>query len=435
MKLINLLPALFIAVLLSGCSSNKVPDGPPLDRVANWYEHPDYSWGTEDTLREWIDTPTPLITAYNPNNRWSNGMAASMTPFLVDWENSTWNASDDSIQTNSYAIVKNVYVGGNPVLGQVKLATIRIPEGGIKHVEFVLVRYSLKGLAKTGGHVMIRFVFHEDNRPQVLNAVGSRNIDTPYIDDLIISWEAWRPTQDEFAFSKGLEMGNYQLTPRMYSGNQRFLQDLLRGAVWDCYPLDLTQAENMGDTILASGLLLGDGIARKQIWGILEANLVIQLSAEEQAKWNKQDQNRARRMLAMEGIPENPIKPFIEGVNPGYQIIQRSCINASLKQIDLAMEFLYQDQHLGPWPGINVSPEKIPAWFNDVNEGNGWATFYNAPYAIFWYMGHKEIMPYKAYVPLKNVGLLEMKKRNKPLFYRYGKAYSSPYGPLKDRIM
>lgn len=435
MTFVILFPILAAPVLLSGCATGKVPSGPPLERVSRWYETPDYSWGSATELKEWVNTETPTITANNPENRWPNGMAASMTPFIVDWMRSSWDLNDHKVDTNAYAIVKNVYVGGNPILGQVQLSTIRIPEGGVKKVEFIIVRYALKGIAKTGGHVQLRFVFEENKRPELLNSDGSRNAESPYLDDLIISWEAWRPTQQKWSFKDGLNMDNYRLSARMYAGNQRFLQDLLRGAVWDCYPLDLSLTESMGDTILASGLLLGDGLARKLIWSILEEGLIIQPSGEVQATWEKQDKNLARRMLAMEAIPDSPIKPYIEELDPGYHAVQRSCINASLKQIDLAMEYLYQDQALGPWPGINVSPEKIPSWFDDVVEGNGWGTFYHAPYALLWIMGHKEIMPYKAYIPLMKAGLLELNKKGRPVFYRYGKKYSSPYGPLKDRIM
>lgn len=430
---------LFICGLLlaifAGCKSNKVPHGPPLERVSDWYENPDYGWGNADTLKEWLKTPTPSITAHNPNNRWPNGMAASMTPFIVDWAQSSWDLNDHKVDANAYAIVKNVYVGGNPIFGQVKLSTIRIPEGGVEKVELVIVRYALKGIAKTGGHVQLRFVFAEDKRPELLDKDGSLNAEAPYLDDLIISWEAWRPTQQKWSFKDGLDEENYQLTARMYSGNQRYLQDMIRGAVWDCYPLNLSLADSMGDTILASGLILGDGLARKLIWNILENGLIYEPTENVKANWKRQDKNRARQMFALEGMPDNPLKPYIEEAHPGYHAIQRSCINASLKQIELAMDYLYQEQRLTDWSGINVSPEKIPKWFDDVNEGKGWATFYDAPYAFFWFMGHKQIMPYKAYVPLKNAGLLQLNKKGRPIFYRYGKAYSSPYGPLKDRIM
>lgn len=433
-KLKPILFYLLTIFLLSGCASN-VPPGPSLKRVDRWYETPEYNWGNADTLKEWLNNPTPSITAYNPENRWSNGMAASMTPFIVDWAQSSWDLNDHKVDTNAYAIVKNVYVGGNPILGQVKLSTIRIPEGGVEKVELVIVRYALKGIAKTGGHVQLRFVFAEDKRPELIESDGSLHAETPYLDDLIISWEAWRPTQHKWSFKDGLDIENYRLSARMYSGNQRFLQDLLRGAVWECYPLDLSRAESMGDTILASGLLLGDGLARKLIWPILEDGLIHQPTEEVKATWKKQDKDRARRMLAMEGIPESPIKPDIEELDPGYHAIQRSCINASLKQIELAMDYLHQEQKLTDWSGINVSPEKIPRWFDDVTEGKGWATFYDAPYAFFWFLSHKQIMPYKAFIPLKKASLLKLDEKGRPVYYRYGKEYSSPYGPLKDRIM
>lgn len=435
MKQLPLYLMLIYCGLLMGCSSGKVPDGPALDRVNRWYKNPDYTWGSAKDLHEWINTPTPTIQAQNPENRWSNSLAASMTPFVVDWEHSTWDLTDDTVQTNTYAIVKNVYVSGNPILGEVNLATIRIPEGGIKDIEFVIVRYALKGIAKTGGHVQLRFVFHEHTRPERLNNDGSLHQTNPYIDDLIISWEAWRPTQEKWKFKPGLEKDKYHLTARMYSGEQRYLQDLLRGAVWECYPLDLSQVDIMGDAILASGLMLGDGLSRKLIWSMLEHGLFIEPSPEIEATWKKKDKIRARHKLALEGIPDSPIKPMIEEIDPGYHAIQQSCINASLKQIDLAMEYLYASEGIGSWPGIKVAPEKIPTWFDDVAEGNGWAEFYNAPYAFFWFLGHKEIMPYRAYTPLDDAGLLKTNHRNKPIFYRYGLDYSSPYGPLKDRIM
>ena len=105
------------------------------------------------------------------------------------------------------------------------------------------VGYYLKGLAKTSGHIQLRFVFKQDHRPQLLDENNQLDREQPYLDDLFLSWEAWRPTNTPWEFAKGLDPDQYALSARMYSGPQRFLNDSLRGAVWDCYPLNIPDAD------------------------------------------------------------------------------------------------------------------------------------------------------------------------------------------------
>ena len=424
-----------LAGLLSGCSTGKVPPGAPLDRVQEWHENPEYHVGNGDTLLEWIRCKTPETTVYNPEYRWPDGLATSMTPILVDWENSRWENSGETISSNYYILVRNVYVSGNPILGQTRLATIRIPARGVKTVEFVLVRYHLKGLAKTSGHVQLRFVFHENHRPQVLNADGSPDQSQPALDDLIFSWEAWRPSGTAWDFKTGLDSENYKLTARLFAGSQRFLQDALRGAVWDCYPLDLSAHEDAADTVLLTGLLMGDTLGRNLIWNMLEDGLIKDPSDEVKKNWKTKDALQARKTFTWEEIPEYPGKIHSKEIDPGYHALQRSCINLTLEQIDLAMERVYEKHNLEPRTRIHLTQETIPRWFDDVVEGNGWGTLYRAPHALFWLMGHKEVLPYKSYRPLEKAGVLQLDKKGKPIFYRYGHKASSPYGPLNEKIM
>lgn len=420
---------------LSGCTTSKAPPGPPLDRVQEWHENPEYNTGSGDTLLEWIKSKAPELTVYTPEYRWPNGLAMSMTPFLIDWEDSQWESAEETDSTNRFIWVHNVYVSGNPILGKTRLATIRIPLGGIKTVEFVLVRYHLKGLSKTGGHVQLRFVFQEYSRPQVLNADGSIDRNQPYLDDLILSWEAWRPTGNSWDFKTGLDPENYLLTARMFAGNQRFLQDALRGAVWDCYPLDLSAHKDAADTVLLSGLLMGDTLGRNLVWGMLEDGLIKDPTDEVKKNWKAGDKLQARKMFAWEEIPEYPGKDPSIKVEPGYHALESSCINLTLEQIDLAMEHMHEKHNLGPRTEIAVAPTSIPKWFDDVADGNLWGTIFRAPHALFWLMRHKEVLPYKAYLPLKEAGLLRLDEKGKVIFYRYDYKASSPYGSLKEKIM
>jgi len=187
--------------------------GPPLERVEQWNKNPTYHVGTETDLLQWLERGAASSMIHTPEDRWPNEFAVCMSPFLVDWA-----ASDVSGSTNEFVIVHNVQVGGNPLLGTSRYATIRIPEMGIDRVEYVIVRYYLKGLAKTSGHIQLRFVFKQDHRPEVLDENGKLDREQPYLDDLFISWEAWRPTNTPWEFAKGLDPDQYALSARMYSG-------------------------------------------------------------------------------------------------------------------------------------------------------------------------------------------------------------------------
>ena len=429
---------LFLGVLigiLSGCST-EVPQGPLIAREQAWQDNPKYIIGNDQTLLKWMNAKAPESTVFNPQSRWPNGLAESMTPLLVDWEDSCLNNTNKVSQSNEYFIVHNAYVSGNPILGSARLATIRIPTKGVKTVEFLIVRYNIKGLlAKTGGHVQLRFIFDEAHRPELLRADGSLDPVQPYLDDLIVSWEAWRPTGETWNFKEGLDPTKYRLTARLYAGDQRFLQDALRGAVWDCYPLDLSVSADAPDAVLSTGLLMGDALGRHLIWDMLEKGLIKDPTEEVKKAWKKEDLQKAEKMFAEEGIPQHLEKIYFNELKPGYHALERSCINMALEQIDQTMKRIYKRDHLGSWTDIHVAPTTIPSWFDDVVEGKDWKAFFEAPYALTWLINHKEVLPYKAYLPLKKAGLLQLNKKGKIIFYRYNYKETSPYGPLREKIM
>ena len=154
---------LFGGLLLSGCKSPKLPIGPPLERVAEWNANPEYKYFDAEIGLKWIKNKTPEAIIYTPENRWANGLAGCMDPFMVDWEQS----NVESFETG-FVVVHNVLVGGNPILGTGRYSTVKIKAHSIERIEYVIVRYYLKGVAKTSGHIQTR---HSQHRRQYIQGV------------------------------------------------------------------------------------------------------------------------------------------------------------------------------------------------------------------------------------------------------------------------
>jgi hypothetical protein len=399
-----------LGFILSGCRSS-VPVGPPLERVVEWNKNPVYNTLSEEKLLQRLEKSTPVEFVYTPEERWPNGFAACMSPLMINWSESNWTDS-----SNRFVIVRNVQVGGNPLLGLARYATIRIPFEGVKRVELVVVRYYLKGLAKRSGHVQLRFVFEQDHRPELLNENGDLNPEQPYIDDLIISWEAWRPTNTPWKFAEGLNPEKYALTARMYSGSQRFLNDSLRGAVWDCYPLKLS-GDKSAELLLWDGLVMGDLVARRSFSKLTNERFSI-----------------AEKKMHSEQIPDGYIKELLKDADTSYQALDRSCITMALSLIELTMRRVHAGDTGVERTAVSYSPGKPPAWFDHIATGEKRSIF-QAIKAFFWAETHQQIFPYKSYIPLEEAGLLQTDKKGKVIMYRYGHKQGSPYGELKRNLM
>jgi hypothetical protein len=422
---------LISGIFLGGCKSPNLPVGPPLDRVTAWNANPRHSYGQEDALLKWLEAKTPSTIVHTPEDLRLNELARCMSPFTVNWAESDVSGSD-----HEFVLVHGVQVAGNPILGTSRHATIRIPEHGIERIEFVIVRYHLRGPARTGGHVQLRFVFKQDCRPQLFDDDGNPDPMQPYLDDLIMSWEAWRPTNTPWEFVKGLDPEQYSLTARLYSGNQRFLNDALRGAVWDCYPLQLPDDEDATDMILWGGLIMGDSLARKTIAAVMQDRLKIAPGENLPIKWRKEQQIKLRKRVAWDEIPDDWFKDLMQEADTSYHALERSCISTSLFQIESAMERLYNEKNLGPRKKVDFIPSgNIPAWFSDVVSDPDSKHRLGALRAFFWTEANKEVLPYKAYLPLKRAGLLQTDKKGKLIRYRYGHKLGSPYGALGRNLM
>lgn len=415
---------------LTGCAGPKVAVGPPLERVVQWDENPTYRVSSEEAVIEWLNRDTPSVIVSTPEERWANGLAACMTPFMVDWANSKATESDDG-----YVLVQNVQVGGNPIVGVSRHATVRIPARGIERVEFVIVRYHLSGVGKSSGHIQLRFVFKEDRRPELLTPDGELDPMQPYLDDLLISWEAWRPTNTPWKFVEGMEPDSYTLTPKMYAGSQRFLNDSLRGAVWDCYPIQLPDIEEAADMVFYCGLVMGDVLSRRLVPEMLKKDLSMISEVPLASRLTGPEVERAKARLDWDVIPDHMFKDVVEDDDLSYHSIERSCISVALFNIELAMQRLYEKYDLGERKSIACAPDKLPKWFDDLMEGRTWAATVDAAPALYWLMKNSSVLPYEAYLPLKEADMIQTDSKGKMIMYRYGHEIGTPYGKLSRNLM
>ena len=100
------------------------------------------------------------------------------------------------------------------------------------------------------------------------------------------------------------------------------------------------------------------------------------------------------------------------------------------------MEWIYTEAELGPRVEIIYTPPgDLPVWFAEAANDEKSGGFFAAPRALFWALKHKEIFPYKGYLPLEKAGLLQKDKKGKIIMYRYDLKAQSPYGKLKRNLM
>jgi hypothetical protein len=86
------------------------------------------------------------------------------------------------------------------------------------------------------------------------------------LQDLVLSWEAWRPPGDGFDPVAGLDPKKYALSLRAYDGACRYLNDAILDRSWRCYPLQFPDIPDIANELLYVSLLLGDAVARHNDW-------------------------------------------------------------------------------------------------------------------------------------------------------------------------
>ncbi len=382
-------------------------------------------------LLDLLTEPYPLLRLKSGSDQLPSGLAAAMVPAIVDWQRSEMGGQDDD-----HFLVRNVNIGGNPVEGRQVLATVRVPRRGVMSAEWVLVHLRLLRKEGPAGHGQLRLKFAPENRPVVLNREGGPMWPDPHLDDLVFSFEAWRPPGSSFQPLAGLDPHTYALTLRCYGGAQRFLEDGVGNHGWVSYPLDFGNRTGALDELLYTALVTGDSLARHTISHLLnEPNVHLNLQQADYPGANKDQIEKLRRLLEQDQIPGNPIAE-ITGGDISYHLLQRSCITMGLNVIDNCLHRVHhQHPEYGQYNSLSVAPSRIPSWVSELAHADRRGTLMRLPGAVHWLAVNQTVLPDKSYQILEKADLLQRKPDGQLVRHSYTLGGETPYGRLSENLM
>lgn len=155
---------------------------------------------TAAEVLDWRRAASPLIRVRIARDAVPGGLSLAMAPMFVKWQYSSAGFGPDD-----YYIIQNVNVANNPVGGIGLLATLKVFTDSVESTQFVVVTSKVKKQETPFGHAMLRFIFREDRRPVILDREGCPLANDSMVEDLIVSWEAWRPPEASFDPLSGLD--------------------------------------------------------------------------------------------------------------------------------------------------------------------------------------------------------------------------------------
>lgn len=415
--------------LLMGCGEAP-PENAPAPLVPRLAELPaseaQIQTGALDLL-SYSQQATPVIHVDTGRARLPNQLAASMMPILVDWQR-----DPESVRM---VRVKNVNVAGNPIVGHNVLATVDVPLDGLRSAEWCLTPpRNEHNRDAEGGHGQLRFLFAPELRPVVLDESGAPMAGVAAVDDLIVSWEAWRPPLERWTALDGLDPESYALTLRVYTGAKRFLDDAVRNNPWNCYPLNLPGAEEGAVELLYAGLLMGDALARRTIREMFDAGDV-QVTEAMLNDLSPGDLERARQVFSEASLPDDPLVSLIGGADLSYQLIRRSCVTHSLYTVQIGLERIYERLGLGEAPELEVIPADLPGWVDELAHASRNDLLALLPGALLYVAQNATVLPSNAHQVLAAQGLIEVDEQGELVRYYYHRGLATPWGPIRDNMM
>jgi hypothetical protein len=384
---------------------------------------------TAAEILKWHHAYSPVLRVKSDQDALPNGLSVAMAPLLVGWLSSS--AGFDS---ENYYLVRNVNVLNNPVEGITLLGTVKVWAESVESVEFVMVISKVAGRETPGGHAMLRFTFREDRRPTVLGADGQPFTNDSVLDDIILSWEAWRPPRASFDPVAGLDPSTYALTARCFAGPVRCLADSVLDRPWYCYPLNLPDVENAKNELLYVSLVLADAVARQTALNILDEhiekgrNMPEGYPAAELEEW----ETLAEESRNAE-VPEDPIGDILNGTIR-YQLLERSCITMALQSVDWAVQRIHQGAGLGEPQRIRISPRTMPPFLSALAAGKRSVALLGIPAALHWLMSNHTVIPSHAPSLLDEVGLLR-RENGQIVKRRYDNRRETPYGNVSEHLI
>jgi len=382
-------------------------------------------------LLDLLTEPYPLLRIRSGSDQLPNGLAAAMVPLVVDWRRSRLAGDPED-----YYLVRNVNVGGNPVAGRSVLATVKVPRFAVTEAEWVLVILRLMGKDISAGHGQVRLRFAPGNGPVVLNREGGPMWPDPHLEDLVFSFEAWRPPGTPFQPLAGLDPRTYALTLRCYDGAQRFLEDGVSNHAWTCYPLDLSGRPGALDELLYTALVAGDSLARHMASHFLgDPGVNLLLEQPDYPSASPREIEKLRTLLEMDRIPDDPIAE-ITGGDVSYHLLQRSCITMGLSLINSCLHRIHhRHAELGKFESLSVAPREIPDWAAARAHADRRATLMRLPGALHWLAVNQNVLPDKSYAVLEKAGLLRRSPNGQLVRRRYALDDATPYGRIGDTLM
>lgn len=378
---------------------------------------------------EWRSSESPVIRVDIARDAMPGGLAMAMAPMYVKWASSSAGFGPED-----YYLLRNVNISTNPVGGRSVLGSLKVFADSVESVEFVMVISKVARLETQAGHGMLRFIFRDDRRPVMLNSDGSPLVDGDGVEDIVLSWEAWRPPTAGFDAMAGLDPETYALTPRCFLGQVRCLTDAVLHRPWHCYPLKFPDVEHAGNELLYVSLAMADAVARQTVTSIFEQriergrNMPEDYPDPELNEWEDLvDQYKKTE------VPENPIQDILDG-RISYHLLERSCITMALSSVDWANRRIHQRGDLGEPQAIRVAPQAMPGFISKLANGRRTSTLLRAPAALHWLMTNQTVIPGKAHELLDDVGLLQ-RENGKIKKHHYDNQQQSPYGKIADHLI
>ena len=378
---------------------------------------------TLQQLLTWAEDNRDIMRLRTDRDVLPGGYMAAFAPMLVAWQESKLRGDE------SYAILRNVNYGGNPLERTTVLQSARVPLGGVEAAEFLLVPLNPSG---TVHHAEIRFIFTPQHSPELLDLAGSQTGTVASFPDLIFSWEAWRPPQRKFSIRGGLDESAYSLTLRAFAGPQLFLEDSLREHDWFSYRLRLPGDKAGLQELLRVVLALGDGVARNTIQHVLQQDEATWLAhappGEGETENDSKTWQRLESRLANAAPPEADSHSLPEA-EQSYHALVRSCATLARYSVLLATWRLIDRGHAD---GVNLDQlpnadlPQIEGWMKAVAHADLRRLFISAPAALRFLVRNPQVRPAKIPEELDAAGLL-VRKDGKPWQIQYSRKATRPY--------
>ncbi len=384
----------------------------------------DYKTLEVEQLLRWAQDASSIIRLRTNRDILPGGYMASSAPAMVAWEECQLQGDD------GYIVLRNVNYGGNPLEHTSMLQSARVPLDGIEAVEFLLVPLDPSG---TTQHANIRFIFNKQRRPQLLGLAGCGAGDMASFDDLVLSWEAWRPPQLKFELKEALKEPVYGLTQRAFAGSQVYLEDMMRGREWYAWRMRLPGDKAGMRELFKVALALGDSMARDTIRRLLQQDEQTWLShAPAGGIESEQDAEAWQQILSRldTAVPASVASHSLPEQEQSYQPIVRSCCTMARYAILLAVWRLMEQ---GYRDGVNL--DKLPkaelgqveGWMPLVASADLGRVFKTAPTALRFLARNPQVIPGKIPQQLDDAGLV-VHKNGKPWKIHYGLKAIHPYG-------